>query len=281
MRNLGKNALFLTGSVVNFPTAGVALVRFMRSGTGHVSLHFRDGTVLSDVSADCVWPLVCYFAISSRFGTYTQSDLRTLHAAVEDTSQKLASKFSREELLKGASGARPGFKDALLFALVRKYRPLSVIETGVAQGVSSYVILQALRANGSGSLLSIDLPNRDPSGYRFSNGRHEVTYIPETQESGWIVPGDLRGSWTIRLGESTRILKQIDGRIGMFFHDSEHTYDTMTFEYEWALEHAGPGCVIASNNIGWSRAWPDFVSRHREILTPAFKDSRVGSVVTR
>ena len=44
-----------------------------------------------------------------------------------------------------------------LYALVRTIRPAIVVETGVANGFSSEVILHALAANGHGELHSIDI----------------------------------------------------------------------------------------------------------------------------
>src|SRR4029077_18881324 len=40
------------------------------------------------------------------------------------------------------------YKGCFLYAMIRRTKPLVVIETGVASGVSSYSILQALEDNG-------------------------------------------------------------------------------------------------------------------------------------
>jgi hypothetical protein len=45
----------------------------------------------------------------------------------------------------------------LLYALVRLRRPASILETGVANGHSTYFLLHALRANGTGRLYSVDI----------------------------------------------------------------------------------------------------------------------------
>ena len=47
----------------------------------------------------------------------------------------------------------------LLYALVRTLKPNTILETGVANGHSSYFILSALRANGGGLLHSVDRSN--------------------------------------------------------------------------------------------------------------------------
>ena len=45
-----------------------------------------------------------------------------------------------------------------LWCAVRHLQPRSVVETGVARGVTSRIILEALAGNGAGRLWSIDLP---------------------------------------------------------------------------------------------------------------------------
>jgi len=47
-----------------------------------------------------------------------------------------------------------------LYNLIRDTRPSIVVETGVASGVSTAYILQALEDNRKGKLYSIDLPNQ-------------------------------------------------------------------------------------------------------------------------
>jgi len=47
----------------------------------------------------------------------------------------------------------------ILYVIVRLLKPEKVVETGVAAGVSSAFILEAMDDNGIGTLYSIDLPN--------------------------------------------------------------------------------------------------------------------------
>lgn len=49
-------------------------------------------------------------------------------------------------------------EEETLYTIIRIRKPDIVVETGVAQGVSSTFILQALEDNGRGQLYSIDLP---------------------------------------------------------------------------------------------------------------------------
>jgi hypothetical protein len=55
-----------------------------------------------------------------------------------------------------------------IWCLVRHLRPVNVVETGVAHGMTSRFILEALGRIGAGKLWSIDLPPLNPTT------RHEV-----------------------------------------------------------------------------------------------------------
>src|ERR1051325_5013148 len=87
---------------------------------------------------------------------------------------------------------------AELYAVVRSFKPLVVVETGVASGISSAHILRALAANGTGALYSIDLPNvQEGSG------------LPAGRTSGWIVPDSLRGRWKLQIGDTRKLLPEL------------------------------------------------------------------------
>ena len=71
-----------------------------------------------------------------------------------------------------------------IWCLVAHMRPTTVVETGVAHGLTSRVILEGLKRNGSGQLWSIDLPAVDPA--LTSRDRH-------SRPGGSPVPLDLCG----------------------------------------------------------------------------------------
>ncbi len=133
----------------------------------------------------------------------------------------------------------------ILYTVCRYLKPDNAVETGVASGVSSSYFLRALTDNKNGRLHSIDFPTWE-------------------QETGWIVPDDLKGRWELIRGRSAEklpeLLEKLE-KIGVFFHDGEHTYDNMTWEYESAWGALKPGGVLLSHNIDFTKAFPDFAKK--------------------
>lgn len=142
----------------------------------------------------------------------------------------------------------------LCYALCRAQRPQIVIETGVGYGVTSAFLLQALAANGSGGLWSIDLP---PLG--------EGADI----QSGCLVPKPLRARWHLLRGRTRRVLPQLLSelpQVDLFLHDSLHTYRNMLWEFQSAWTKLKPGGVLISDDVAMNKAFEDFAAQTQ----PAF-----------
>jgi hypothetical protein len=122
-----------------------------------------------------------------------------------------------------------------LYCLVRAMRPETVVETGVCYGASSSYILQALAANDTGKLYSIDLGNG-----------------PGEPPSDYFVPSALRTRWELRIGDSRELLPVLLrdlGGVDLFHHDSLHTYEHMTWEYETAFPWIVRGGILSSHDV--------------------------------
>jgi predicted O-methyltransferase YrrM len=149
---------------------------------------------------------------------------------------------------------------AMLYYLVRTAKPDVIIETGVWSGKTSWAILQALSDNGKGHLTSIDLGVTETHGSK----------LP-IDEIGGFVPQNLRKYWKLELGDSKGLLPSILQKLGsidMFYHDSNHTYEHMTFEFKTALTYIKKGGVICSDDINMNNAWVDFnklLTNHHEV----------------
>jgi predicted O-methyltransferase YrrM len=85
----------------------------------------------------------------------------------------------------------------LCYLACRAMKPSIVVETGVAYGVTSAYILQALHLNGRGALHSIDLPPLSAAS------RKNEHYI------GILIPEHLRDRWELHRGTSKRVLPRV------------------------------------------------------------------------
>jgi predicted O-methyltransferase YrrM len=146
-----------------------------------------------------------------------------------------------------------------LYRLLRDRQPTICVETGVCNGTSTAVILQALERNGHGRLYSIDFPEFTNSTGEFWHKGGAV--IPQGKEPGWLVPEHLRSRWELIIGRSQDELEPLLDRLGtidFFLHDSEHSYECMMFEFAAAMRHLREGGVLASDDADWNTAFGDF-----------------------
>jgi hypothetical protein len=164
----------------------------------------------------------------------------------------------------------------LLYLLVRKYKPDIVVETGVAQGASSAFILLAMKENKKGHLYSIDLPpnkayigldiTENSHSYVLEDGQKHWKDIDERiDEPGLLIPECLKDRWTLILGDSKvelpKLLKN-QKQISIFFHDSLHTYEHMSFEYNTAWPYIQDGGLLISHDILWNDAFMDISKKY-------------------
>jgi predicted O-methyltransferase YrrM len=147
--------------------------------------------------------------------------------------------------------ADPGLGRAL-WCLVRHLRPERVVETGVAHGVSSRCILEALDRNQAGRLWSIDLP--------------PLTIPERRSEIAVAVPDSRRGRWTYIEGSSRRklpgLLREL-GEIQLFLHDSWHSTRSTRWELERAWSALTAGGVVMADDIDHNWGFDLFTRRLR------------------
>jgi predicted O-methyltransferase YrrM len=161
-------------------------------------------------------------------------------------------------------------EDALfLYWMIRKLKPKTIVQTGVCNGLSSAFMMLALAKNGNeGTLHVVDLaavfnPN-DPE-WTVRDKVYGVV-IPEGQTSGWIVPDMYQGKrFFVQNGDAKVLLpKLIDSldSIDMFYHDSDHTYNHMMFEFREAKKKLNPGGLIVGDDISWNASVWDFADQY-------------------
>lgn len=137
----------------------------------------------------------------------------------------------------------------VLYVLIRLRKPSMVVETGVWHGVSSFVILKALKASGGGNLCSVDIPPLNP--------KNRVVV-------GGFVPDKLRDSWDLQIGAATKLLPKIArqamarGGLDMFVHDSDHNYYNMLQEFRIAWPALKTGGILVADDAHTNDAVLDF-----------------------
>lgn len=195
------------------------------------------------------WSYVRRWALLARFAGLPYAEVRRFRREL------IGDQSFQSHLERGLGEARGGFgRAAELYVVVRAAKPETMVETGVASGVSSAHILQAMAKNGKGTLHSVDLPNAAAGAQ-----------IPEGRGAGWIIPEALRSRWRLSLGDSREILPRVlDGlpAVDVFFHDSDHSYESMMLEFEAALPKVRSGGLILSDDTHYHRAWDDFCAKH-------------------
>lgn len=129
-----------------------------------------------------------------------------------------------------------------LYLLVRIIKPSNIVETGVANGHSSYFLLNALLKNEFGTLHSFEVNN------------NVGTLISENEKKMWdlnILPRTQKKSF---FRERMNKLGEID----LFIHDSNHFYYWQVFEYKTAWKVLKKGGLLLSDDTDASYAFLDF-----------------------
>jgi predicted O-methyltransferase YrrM len=179
------------------------------------------------------------------------SEVAAAGAVWDDIQERL-----RESGLRSGRGAYGGWDDGdpalarAVWCLAAHLRPRHVVETGVARGITSRMVLERLQRNGEGALWSIDLPalsHREWSG-----------------ELGVAVPAELRDRWTLIGGSSRQRLRGVLKRLGaidLFVHDSLHSERNIRFELERAWPAVRSGGAVVVDDVHMNAAFHRWLAR--------------------
>ncbi len=135
----------------------------------------------------------------------------------------------------------------LCYAICRAFKPVVMVETGVAYGRSSSFILAAMERNGKGVLHSVDRPPLEAGA---------------AQYVGALIPQAFRSRWTLHQGTSRRVLPPLLkklGKVDIFMHDSLHTYRNMAWEYSVAGPYIQCGGLLISDDIAKNAAFKEWI----------------------
>ena len=124
--------------------------------------------------------------------------------------------------------------------LMRQLKPDLIVETGVSEGVSTRLILEALDDIKHGALISVD------PFTNYTNPSRRWKHVKEL---------------------SCDALPKIYldyGPFDVFIHDADHEIEGMSIDLEFAWHFVKPGGRILSDDITWGNhgAWPAFIARH-------------------
>lgn len=139
-----------------------------------------------------------------------------------------------------------------LYTGVRLMRAPLIAETGVGPGSTATAILDAT-AEFRARLFSFDL------GQRYGGEEEEEKPV------GFLVPEKNKDRWNLVIGNTRDTLEgkmSYFGPFDVFFHDSQHTYEHVTWELETAYKNLRKKFLIVVDNYDWTEAPDDFAERH-------------------
>jgi predicted O-methyltransferase YrrM len=140
----------------------------------------------------------------------------------------------------------PGFYDSnpktllLIDRLIANNRPMTVVETGIANGISTRAILNSFSMNSLefSALYSFDIDRR--------------VAVPEFLENK---------QFNFRLINKTNTFSSMISQItniDFFYHDSDHSYMNQMMEYQNVWPKLTKNGILMSDDINWSNAFLDF-----------------------
>ena len=147
-----------------------------------------------------------------------------------------------------------------IWCLTRHLTPKKVVETGVAHGVTSRCILEALTRSRDGHLWSIDLPPLERV-WRKQVGAAVGHRYPDR--------------WSYVRGSSRRHLAKLLSRLGqidLFIHDSLHSERNVRFELDraWAALRTNGALVVDDVDANWGfRSFTQTFSGHPSLICEA------------
>jgi predicted O-methyltransferase YrrM len=124
---------------------------------------------------------------------------------------------------------------SFLYAVILTNKPRVVVETGVANGITTNVIMAALEKTG-GTLHSFDVDVKTKNVYM--------------GKGNWVFH-HLDKDFKNTLLKSVEKIHNID----MWLHDSDHGFMWQSFEYELATKVLTPSGILVSDDIDSSTAW--------------------------
>lgn len=180
--------------------------------------------------------------VGSLLPSTSESDLAQYREEYAAVAASLASRETTTERLYPEYFTVEEQMSELLYTVVRAAKPQVLLETGVADGHSTSVILDALAANGSGELHSVEI-SHEVGGLVLDKSRwHLHVTDPSTDDFEKVVASL--------------------GTVDLFLHDGDHRYEAQYREYREVWPKMRSGGLFLSDDIDWCWAYVHFLDLH-------------------
>ncbi len=169
---------------------------------------------------------------------------------------KLIENEAKEKLSKINVRLGGGGNYILLYFLIIKFKPVNIVETGVAAGWTSLVILRAIKKNGQGNLYSSDFPY-----FRLKNPEQYIGYLAKNEKNkvDWYL--DIRGD-DLALPE---IVNKINNdSIDLFHYDSDKSYSGRANALKTLSSKFNSKTIIIFDDIDNNLHFKDFVEKDKK-----------------
>ena len=168
----------------------------------------------------------------------------------------LIEKEAKEKLSRLNISLGGGGNYILLYFVIRKFKLLNIVETGVAAGWTSLAILKALKKNDKGNLYSSDFPY-----FRLENPEKYIGFLAKSEnyKNNWFL--DIRGD-DIALPEI--IKKMTDKNIDLFHYDSDKSYSGRDNALKVLNSKISSKTIIIFDDIQDNLHFKDFVEKNKK-----------------
>jgi hypothetical protein len=134
---------------------------------------------------------------------------------------------------------------SMLYSITCAKNPEIIVETGVANGISTNAIMRALtKINSKGSLHSFDILAQCGDAYTGSDHWH-FHLLPTKKTNKYL-----------------ELIVDKLPRVDIWIHDSDHGYRWQKFEYLLALKLLNKNGILISDDVDASPAWGELAKTH-------------------
>lgn len=173
-------------------------------------------------------------------------------------------------------------KGLIIYLIIRMRKPSTVLETGVAAGVSSTYILRSLEDNKLGRLHSIDLPPEEVIGKTLPDALSYDKLFVSHKEPGWLVPDSLRKRWSLEFGDVKQVLPDLVRRlrqIDFYFNDDLRVPEHMFWEFQMVWPFLSKNGIVLVDDINYG--YCNFVRKYLPRANPWINCGYLGGFAKR